>query len=63
MPKLSESTFRVDETTIPGWWIWQSTYNRQWHARKKGTDTPVLVHGNNVEDLREETAHHDGRQR
>jgi hypothetical protein len=48
-----DTDYAVRDTVIPGWWVWQSPVNHLWHARKKGTDSIVLAHGNDVDDLRE----------
>ncbi len=45
--------YSVRTDLIDGWWVWQSPVNSLWHARKRGSQPPVLVHGNNLEDLRE----------
>lgn len=37
---------------FPGWEAWQSLIGKQWHARLKGAEPPVMVHGNNEDDLR-----------
>jgi hypothetical protein len=38
---------------FPGWEAWQSLIGKQWHARLKGAQPPVMVHGNTEDDLRE----------
>jgi hypothetical protein len=47
------SNLRARDDLIQGWWVWMSPKSRTWHARKQGTDKPVLVHGNTLEDLSE----------
>jgi hypothetical protein len=45
--------YAVHDDLVEGWWVWQSPENKLWHARLRGSQPPVLVHGNNLEDLRE----------
>jgi hypothetical protein len=47
------ASYAVKDDLIPDWWVWLSPTNQLWHARKKGSNPPLLVHGNNLEDLRE----------
>jgi hypothetical protein len=45
--------FAVREDLIPGWWVWMSPKSRQWHARKKGSQPPVLVNWDSLEGLKD----------
>jgi hypothetical protein len=52
-------SFSVSEQLIPGWWTWRSPINRQWHARRRGTDSPVQLHSDDFEDLVEKCKEYD----
>jgi hypothetical protein len=41
------------EADFPGWEVFQGLDRRR-HARLKGAETPVMVHGDDLVDLREE---------
>ena len=41
------------EQEFPGWEVWQGV-DRRWHARIRGAAAPVMVHGDDVVDLREQ---------
>lgn len=45
--------YEVSEALIPGWWVWRSPIGGQWHARKRGTDKPVVEQWDDLEGLRE----------
>ena len=45
--------YNVQTDLIEGHWVWFSPVNKLWHAREIGSEPPVLVHGNCLEDLRE----------
>jgi len=36
---------------FPGWEAWQGI-DRRWHARIRGATPPVMVHGDDLADLR-----------
>ncbi len=38
---------------FPGWEAWQGI-DRRWHARIRGATPPVMVHGEDLVDLRDE---------
>jgi hypothetical protein len=38
---------------FPGWEAWQGI-NRLWHARIRGATPPVMVHGEDLVDLRDQ---------
>ena len=38
---------------FPGWEAWQGI-DRMWHARIRGATPPVMVHGENLVDLRDQ---------
>ena len=38
---------------FPGWQPFRGV-DRRWHARLRGADIPVMVHGDDLVDLREE---------
>jgi hypothetical protein len=38
---------------FPGWEAWQGI-NRLWHARLRGATPPVMVHGEDPVDLRDQ---------
>ena len=39
---------------FPGWEAWVGIVNGLWHARRLGSTPPLMVHGNNPEDIREQ---------
>ena len=41
------------ETEFPDWEAWQGI-DRLWHARIRGATPPVMVHGEDLTDLRDE---------
>ncbi len=41
------------EAEFPGWEAWQGI-DRIWHARIRGATPPVMVHGEDLLDLRDE---------
>ena len=41
------------EAEFPGWELFRGV-DRRWHARLRGADMPVMVHGDDLVDLREE---------
>jgi len=41
------------EAEFPGWEVWQGI-ERLWHARLRGATPPVMVHGEDLTDLRDE---------
>jgi hypothetical protein len=53
MNDAAVSAYAVSDDLIEGGWTWQSETNKLWHARKKGSEPPLVVHGNNPEDLKE----------
>ena len=38
---------------FPGWEAWQGL-DRTWHARVRGATPPVMVHGNDLVELRDQ---------
>jgi hypothetical protein len=38
---------------FPGWEAWQGI-DRMWHARVRGATPPVMVHGEDLVDLRDQ---------
>jgi hypothetical protein len=46
---------------FPGWEAWQGI-DRLWHARIRGATPPVMVHGEDLTDLREQIIAYLGRQ-
>jgi hypothetical protein len=40
-------------TEFPGWEAWQGI-DRLWHARIRGAVPPVMVHGDDLVDLRDQ---------
>jgi hypothetical protein len=40
-------------TEFPGWEAWQGM-NRLWHARIRGATPPVMVHGENLTEVRDQ---------
>ena len=38
---------------LPGWEAWQGI-DRMWHARVRGATPPVMVHGEDLVDLRDQ---------
>jgi hypothetical protein len=42
---------------FPGWEAWQGI-DRLWHARIRGAIPPVMVHGADLVDLREQIVHY-----
>jgi hypothetical protein len=40
------------ESEFPGWEAWQGI-DRLWHARIRGATPPVMVHGEDLVDLRD----------
>ena len=38
---------------FPGWEAWQGI-DRMWHARSRGATPPVMVHGEDLVDLRDQ---------
>jgi hypothetical protein len=45
---------------FPGWEAWQG-FNRLWHARIRGAVPPVLVHGEDLADIRDQIIAHQYR--
>ena len=52
MEDLSDAP-AVHTDWIRGWYCWQSPQNQLWHARKRGSEPPVLIHSDSLEDLRQ----------
>jgi hypothetical protein len=50
--------YNVDTSLIPGWWCWRSPITKQWHARKRGSQPPLVVHWDTLEGLREKARGH-----
>ena len=48
-----EVTRESIEAEFPGWEVWQGI-DRMWHARIRGATPPVMVHGEDLIDLRDE---------
>lgn len=48
-----EITSESIEAEFPGWGTFRGV-DRRWHARIRGADKPVMVHGDDLVDLREE---------
>jgi hypothetical protein len=42
---------------FPGWEAWQGI-DRLWHARVRGATPPVMVHGEDLVDLRDQILRH-----
>jgi hypothetical protein len=42
---------------FPGWEAWQGI-DRLWHARVRGAIPPVMVHGDDLVDLRDQILRH-----
>jgi hypothetical protein len=42
---------------FPGWEAWQGI-DRAWHARIRGAIPPVMVHGDDLVDLRDQIIRH-----
>jgi hypothetical protein len=51
---------RAIEAEFPGWEAWQGI-DRLWHARIRGATPPVMVHGEDVVDLRDLIIRYQGR--
>ena len=45
---------------FPGWEAWQGV-DRLWHARIRGATPPVMVHGEDLVDLRDQIIRHQRR--
>ena len=45
---------------FPAWEAWQGL-DRLWHARVRGATPPVMVHGEDLVDLRDQILGHLGR--
>jgi hypothetical protein len=41
------------EQEFSGWEAWQGV-DRRWHARNRGATPPVMIHGEDLVDLRDE---------
>jgi hypothetical protein len=48
-------------TEFPAWEAWQGI-DRLWHARIRGAVPPVMVHGDDLVDLRDQKRAYIGRQ-
>jgi hypothetical protein len=48
-------------TEFPAWEAWQGI-DRLWHARIRGAVPPVMVHGDDLVDLRDQIRAYIGRQ-
>jgi hypothetical protein len=48
-----EITRESIEAEFPGWEPWQGI-DRMWHARIRGATPPVMVHGEDLVDLRDQ---------
>jgi hypothetical protein len=48
-------------TEFPGWEAWQGI-DRLWHARIRGAVPPVMVHGDDLAELRDQMRAYIGRQ-
>ena len=48
-----EITGESIEAEFPGWEAWQGI-DRLWHARIRGATPPVMVHGEDLVDLRDQ---------
>ena len=53
---------RINDTAglageFPGWEAWQGI-DRSWHARIRGAIPPVMVHGDDLVDLRDRIIRH-----
>jgi hypothetical protein len=46
-------TVKSIEAEFPGWETWQGV-DRLWHARIRGATPPVMVHGEDLVDLRDQ---------
>ena len=44
---------------FPGWEAWQGI-DRMWHARVRGATPPVMVHGEDPVDLRDQITRYAG---
>jgi hypothetical protein len=47
-------------TEFPAWEAWQGI-DRLWHARIRGATPPVMVHGEDLVDLRDQIIRYQGR--
>jgi hypothetical protein len=45
---------------FPAWEVWQGI-DRLWHARIRGATPPVMVHGEDLVDLRDQIIRYQGR--
>ena len=50
-------TVKSIEAEFPGWEAWQGI-DRLWHARIRGATPPVMVHGEDLVDLRDQLIVH-----
>ena len=62
---MDPSGDRADETAkiageFPAWEAWQGI-DRMWHARIRGATPPVMVHGEDLVDLRDQIIRFVGR--
>jgi hypothetical protein len=48
-----EVTAESIEAELPGWEAWQGV-DWLWHARIRGATPPVMVHGEDLDDLRDQ---------
>jgi hypothetical protein len=53
-------TIESIQAEYPGWEAWQGI-DRLWHARISGATPPVMVHGEDLVDLRDEIKRWEGR--
>jgi hypothetical protein len=50
---MAEITREAIEKEFPGWEAWEGM-DRMWHARIRGAVPPVMVHGEDLVDLRDQ---------
>jgi hypothetical protein len=51
---------QVISAEFPAWEAWQGI-DRMWHARIRGATPPVMVHGEDLVDLRDQIIRYHGR--
>lgn len=57
---MDEITRQEIEKAFPGWDTWQGV-DGLWHARIRGAVPPVMVHGEDLVDLRDQIQAYIGR--
>ncbi len=54
---MDDTDFSMIAEQFPGWEAWQGI-DRIWHARIRGATPPVMVHGEDLVDLRDQIKAH-----